>query len=80
MERTTRAVRLTEAGRSYFQRCSAALDTIEAANTGAREAGSQPKGRLRVTAPIDVARFVIGGMLPAFRRRYSEIELSFEVT
>ena len=80
MERTTRAVRLTEAGRNYFQRCSPALDSIEAANSSAREAGRQPKGRLRVTAPIDIARFLIGGLLSAFHRRYPEIELSFEVT
>jgi DNA-binding transcriptional LysR family regulator len=80
MERTTRSVRLTEAGRSYLDRCAHALDLIEVANSGAREAGSQPKGVLSVTAPIDVAREVLGGVLPEFRRRYPDIHLVLEIT
>jgi DNA-binding transcriptional LysR family regulator len=79
MERTTRAVRLTEAGLGYFQRCSHALDLIDAASSGARDAGAQPRGKLRVAAPIDVARVAIATLLPDFRRRYPDIELAFEV-
>jgi len=80
MERTTRSVRLTEAGESYFHRCGHALDLLDAANHGARAAGVQPKGTLRVSAPIDVARDVLAGMLPDFRRRYPDIELAFEIS
>jgi DNA-binding transcriptional LysR family regulator len=80
MERTTRAVRLTEAGRHYFHRCSHALQLIEAANHGARDAGAQPKGTLRVTAPIDIARDMLASLLPEFRRRYPDIELDLEIT
>jgi DNA-binding transcriptional LysR family regulator len=80
MDRTTRAIRLTEAGATYFKRCTHALKLIEAASEGAREAGAHPRGKLRVTAPIDVAREVVAGMLPAFRRRYPDIELSLEIT
>ena len=79
MERTTRRVRLTEVGESYFQRCAHALDLIDAAGGGAREAGAQPRGTLRVTAPIDIARDVLAGMLPELRRRYPDIELELEV-
>jgi DNA-binding transcriptional LysR family regulator len=80
MERSTRAVRLTEAGRHYFHRCSHALKLIEAANHGARDAGAQPRGTLRVSAPIDVARDVLASLLPVFRRRYPDIELELEIT
>ncbi|HYU14435.1 MAG TPA: LysR family transcriptional regulator [Candidatus Acidoferrum sp.] len=80
MERTTRRVRLTEAGEAYLHRCAHALNLIDAANDGAREAAAQPRGTLRVTAPIDVARDVLAGMLPEFRRRYPDIELDLDVT
>jgi DNA-binding transcriptional LysR family regulator len=80
LERTTRAVRLTDAGQTYFHRCSHALELIESANRGAQEAGAQPKGRLHVSAPIDIARYVVSGMLSEFRRRYPDVELSVEVT
>lgn len=80
MQRTTRVVRLTEAGRGYLQRCAQALSLIGAASDHARESGKHAKGLLRVTAPIDVAREVVAGMLPELRRRYPELELSFEIT
>jgi DNA-binding transcriptional LysR family regulator len=79
MERTTRRVRLTDVGESYFQRCAYALDMIDAAGSGAREAAAQPRGTLRVTAPIDIARDVLSGFLPELRRRYPELELELEV-
>jgi len=80
LQRTTRVVRLTDAGRGYLQRCAQALSLIGAASEQARESTHQPKGLLRVTAPIDVAREVVAGMLPELRRRYPELELSFEIT
>lgn len=79
MARTTRAVRLTEAGRSYFERCSRALDELSAATDSTRESGGQPKGVLRVALPIDIARTVIARMLPELRRRYPEIVLKLSV-
>jgi DNA-binding transcriptional LysR family regulator len=80
LQRTTRQVRLTEAGEAYLHRCAHALDLIDAANHGAREADAQPRGTLRLTAPIDVARDVLAGMLPALRTRYPDIELDVHVT
>jgi DNA-binding transcriptional LysR family regulator len=80
LERTTRRLRLTEAGETYFHRCAHALDLISAANHGASDASAQPKGSLRVTAPIDIARELLSGMLPEFRRRYPDIELVFDIT
>jgi DNA-binding transcriptional LysR family regulator len=79
MARTTRAVRLTEAGRGYFERCAHALDELSAATASTREAGGQPKGLLRVALPIDIARTVVARMLPDFRRRYPEVALKLTV-
>lgn len=79
MARTTRAVRLTEAGRSYFDRCANALDELSAATQSTRESGTQPKGLLRVALPIDIARTLVARMLPDFRRRYPEIALKLVV-
>ena len=80
LERTTRTVRLTEAGQAYFHRCSHAVELIAAANRGARDAGALPRGSLRVSTPFDVARDVLAAVMPEFRRRYPDIELRFEIT
>ncbi|HKP64899.1 MAG TPA: LysR family transcriptional regulator [Polyangiales bacterium] len=80
LERTTRTVRLTEAGESYFHRCAHAIELIAAANRGARDAGALPRGSLRVSTPFDIARDVLASALPEFRRRYPDIELRLEIT
>jgi DNA-binding transcriptional LysR family regulator len=52
-DRTTRRVGLTEAGRVYLERCIECLQALEDADASVSELARQPKGSLRVTAPID---------------------------
>lgn len=80
LERTTRTVRLTEAGQAYFHRCAHAIELIATANRGARDAGALPRGSLRVSAPFDIARDVLASAAPDFRRRYPDIDLRLEIT
>lgn len=53
LDRTTRRVGLTEAGRLYLERCLECLHTFEDADASIRELAKEPTGVLRVTAPID---------------------------
>lgn len=80
LERTTRAVRLTEAGDGYYHRCAHAIELIGAANRSARDAGALPRGSLKLSTPFDIARDVLASALPEFRRRYPDIELRLEIT
>jgi DNA-binding transcriptional LysR family regulator len=52
-DRTTRHVRLTESGRIYYERCLECLQAIEDADASIGELAKNPKGLLRITAPID---------------------------
>lgn len=52
-DRTTRRVGLTEAGRIYLDRCVECLQALEDADAAVSELAKQPRGVLRVTAPID---------------------------
>jgi DNA-binding transcriptional LysR family regulator len=52
-DRTTRRVRLTEAGRVYLERCLECLHALEDADASIGELTKTPKGSLRMTAPID---------------------------
>src|SRR5262245_38353266 len=66
LDRTSRNVALTEAGRVYLERCVACLEASEDAAESVRQLASEPRGTLRVTAPYDlqailapaVARFI----------------------
>lgn len=53
-DRTTRAVALTEPGRMYMERCIECLQAFEDADASIGELSKEPKGVLRVAAPVDL--------------------------
>jgi DNA-binding transcriptional LysR family regulator len=53
LNRTTRRVGLTEAGRVYLERCLECLQALEDADASMSELAKEPAGLLRVTAPFD---------------------------
>jgi DNA-binding transcriptional LysR family regulator len=54
LTRTTRQVRVTEAGQAYFAECERLLAGFRVAEAVVSEAASEPRGLLRVTAPADM--------------------------
>lgn len=75
LNRTTRRLSLTDAGRAYFDRCAsilAELDDVEAT------IGTQlhnPSGLLRITAPVAFGAERLGQLLAGFRAQYPAITL-----
>jgi DNA-binding transcriptional LysR family regulator len=53
LDRTTRRVGLTEVGRVYLDRCLECLHAFEDADAAVSELAKDPRGLLRVAAPID---------------------------
>src|SRR5882757_2444745 len=54
LHRTTRSLALTEAGRRYFEACSAGLGQINEADRGARDTQAEPSGTVRISAPVNL--------------------------
>jgi DNA-binding transcriptional LysR family regulator len=52
LQRTTRSLGLTDAGRLYYEQAGQALRTIEEANRRLAEARAEPSGTIRVSAPV----------------------------
>lgn len=52
LERTTRSLRLTDAGRAYFDHAARAVDDLAQGNDRVRDLHIEPRGRVRITAPI----------------------------
>src|ERR1700740_1446765 len=52
LERTTRQVRVTDAGERYFHHCANALREIELGEAALQSAKATPTGVLKVTAPV----------------------------
>ena len=55
LNRTTRKLSLTEAGRGYFEQAERALHSLGAAAEEAAGLDREPRGIVRVTAPVDVS-------------------------
>ncbi|MET3494081.1 LysR family transcriptional regulator [Variovorax boronicumulans] len=73
--RTTRSVRLTDAGRSYFAQCRQALTQLAEAEREVMGQQAQPSGTLRISVPTTYGHHRILPMLPAFRERFPDIRL-----
>ncbi len=75
LHRTTRAVRLSDEGRAYFERSRGALRELTEAHQLAASAREQPVGHLKVEAPTILGRAVVVPALSRFLRRYPDVEV-----
>lgn len=64
--RTTRQVRLTEAGRTYLEEVRDILARLQAAGDAASGAAGTPVGKLRITCPQEFGRLHVAPLVTAF--------------
>lgn len=78
--RSTRRVRLTEAGRFYYQECRQALALLSHAE--AELAGNQqsPVGKVKISLPTSYAHHRVFPLLPEFHRVNPQIELDLHIS
>jgi len=77
LDRTTRRVSTTEAGRAFYARARRALDEALAAVADARALQEEPVGRLRVATPAVFAQTCIVPLLPEFLEAHPGLQIEF---
>ena len=75
LQRTTRRVHTTRDGEAYYRHCVRLLAEVDAVEADFRQAAVQPRGRLRVDLPTQLARMWVIPALPAFFARYPLLAL-----
>lgn len=70
LERTTRKLRVTDTGATYYERCAAIAQQIEAANDEVLERRAEPIGRLRVSAPVLYGRRFLAPVVACYMQRH----------
>lgn len=81
IQRTTRHLSVTDAGKAFFNQCQIALGALSAAVEGDRgDASKHISGPLRVTAPPSLSQSILAPRLSQFVRLYPEVSLEFSVT
>jgi DNA-binding transcriptional LysR family regulator len=75
LNRSTRRLGLTEAGRDYYERARRILAEVEEAEQSAQSRQANPRGRLRVNAPVTFGIAHLAPVVPQFMRRYPQVEV-----
>ncbi len=75
LERTTRSVRVTESGATYYERCAAIASQIDEANAEVQRRQAEPVGLLRVSAPVVYGRRFMAPIVADFLGRYPELRI-----
>lgn len=80
LERTTRKLRLTEAGSAALSRCqdmvAAAREVLALSDTHT----ATPRGLVRVSMAKTIGRLVVHPLMPAFLRQYAEVDVQLIIT
>lgn len=79
LDRTTRSVSVTEAGRIYLDRCVECLQTCDDSEAAVAELSTQPKGVLRLGAPFDMNRY-LPDLLARFVSAHPAIDLDVRLS
>ncbi len=80
LNRSSRALSLTEPGRVYFERSKTILDELETAELELGSLNTTPRGTLRISCPSWFATQRIADTLALYRRTYPDVvvDVSFE--
>lgn len=77
-ERGGRVLKLTEEGRALFERTAGLLTELDETAAAIASGGHNPRGRLRISAPLLFSQTAMGKIAAGFALKYPEVRL--EVT
>lgn len=80
IQRTTRQLRVTPAGRRYYERCVRALAEIAEGERELADVVEEPRGLLRITAPADLAQALLTPVVERFLDAYPKVSVDLKIT
>ena len=79
LERSTRAVHLTEVGEIYFQHCKRIVEEANSARESVHQMLNAPRGHLRISTSVTIGQFLLAPHLGEFMATYPEVELEVDL-
>lgn len=80
LQRTTRRQRLTEFGTVYYQRCLEVLGLVQDSERLAEQTLDEPRGLLRITAPLTFGIERLAPALSEFSLQYPQVRMDVVLT
>ncbi|MBY0381359.1 MAG: LysR family transcriptional regulator [Xanthobacteraceae bacterium] len=77
LHRTTRTVRVSEAGERYAAACRRILNDLDEAGMAAAGTHSAPRGVLTITAPVLFGTRILRPIVDEFLEEYSEVQVRY---
>lgn len=80
IERTTRRLRITDAGQIYLSYCERVHSEAEQAEAAVHRLLEAPSGVLQISAPLDIGQSLLTPILVEFLQHYPDIEINCSYT
>ena len=78
--RTTRKLTPTEHGRVFYNGAVKILEAVNEAENAIADLSRNPKGALKITAPLGIGRRLIASGIPEFHDKYPDIEVRLRLS
>jgi len=80
LQRTTRALALTEAGQRFFERCVETVEGAQAAYDSVAELRREPAGLVRLSSPVLLTQRCLAHALPGYMTVHPKVFVFLEAT
>lgn len=80
LERTTRKIRLTEAGALLLEHCNRIIEEVEAATDRVEMLSRGPKGLLRISASFSVGRQLLGPIANKYLQEHPDTQIQLQLS
>ena len=79
LNRTTRAMSVTEAGAVFYEHCARIVEELDQAKLAVGQLHSETRGLLRISASVAFGTLHIAPALPEFLARYPEVRIDMAI-
>jgi DNA-binding transcriptional LysR family regulator len=80
LQRTTRSIALTEAGRRFYDHCQAVVGDAQSAYDSIADLRREPAGTIRMCCPQPLAHAYLTPILPDYLARHPKVKLVLDTT
>lgn len=80
LQRTTRQFVVTEAGERFYAHCRGVIEEAKAAQEAVESIRDEPRGIVRLSCPVALARSLVAPILPDFLQAYPQVKVHLLAT
>ena len=80
VQRTTRKLALTDIGEAYYERCARIVSDVAAAEQVVTDMQATPRGRVRISAPVDLSSKYLGAVIAEFLVEHPDISVELDAS